>query len=235
MWEKTLESPLDSKEIQPVHPKGNQSWIFIGRTDAETEIPILWPPDARNWLTGKDSDAGKNLRQEEKGTTEDEMVRWQHWLDGHEFEQAAGIVDGQGSLGCCSPWGHQESDRTEWLNWTDWIHFEFIFVYGVRECSNLILLHVALQFSQHHILKRLLFSIVNTCFLWCMHEYLNVCAAELPYNLSLVMYISLNTHMLGIFCCLFKCTLLFSLPCFVRAEADLGVPSFGFWLLVGLG
>ena len=84
--EKTLESPLDSKEIQPVHPKGNQSWIFIGRTDAEAEAPMLWPPDGKNWVTGKDPDAGKDWRQEEKGTTEDEMVEWNHWLNGHEFE-----------------------------------------------------------------------------------------------------------------------------------------------------
>ena len=95
MLEKTLESPLDCKEIQPVHPKRNQSWIFIGRTDAEAETPILWPPDAKNWLTGKDSDAGKDWRQKEKGMTEDEMVGWHHWLDGHEFEQAAGAGDGQ--------------------------------------------------------------------------------------------------------------------------------------------
>ena len=103
--EKTLESPLDSKKIQPVHPKGNQSWIFIGRTDAKAETPILWPPDAKNRLIGKDPDAGKNWRQEEKGTTEDEMVGWHHWLDGHEFEQAPGVDDGQGSLVCYSPWG----------------------------------------------------------------------------------------------------------------------------------
>ena len=90
--EKTLESPLDCKEIQPVHPKGNQSWTFIGRTDAEAETPILWPPDVKKWLTGKDHDAGKDWRQEEKGMAEDEMVGWHHWLDGHEFEQALGVV-----------------------------------------------------------------------------------------------------------------------------------------------
>ena len=113
--EKTLESPLDCKEIQPVHPRGNQSWLFIGRTDAEVETPILWPPDAKNWLAGKDPGAGKDRRQEEKGTTEDEMVGWHHWLDEHE--QALGVGDGQGSLLCCSSWGHKESDRTEGLNW----------------------------------------------------------------------------------------------------------------------
>ena len=102
--EKTLESPLDCKEIKPVNPKGNQSWIFIGRTYAEAETPILWPPDVKNWLLGKDPDAGKDSRQEEKGT-EDEMVGWHHWLDGHEFVQAPVVGDGQGSLVCCCPWG----------------------------------------------------------------------------------------------------------------------------------
>ena len=117
--DKTLESPLNCKEIQPVHPKGNQSWIFIGRTDAEGEAAILWPPDVKNWLLGKDPDAGKNWRQEEKGMTEDEMVGWHHWLDGHEFEQALGVGDGQGGLVCCSPWGRKELDTTEQLNWTE--------------------------------------------------------------------------------------------------------------------
>ena len=115
--EKTLESPLDCKEIKPVIPKGNQCWIFIGRTDVEAEAPILWPPDAKNWFTGKDPDAGKDWRQEKKGTTEDEMAGWHHWLDGHEFEQALGVGDGQGSLACCSLWGCKELDTTEGLNW----------------------------------------------------------------------------------------------------------------------
>ena len=113
--EKTLESPFDYREIQPVNPKGNLSWIFIGRTDAEA--PILWPPYAKNWLIRKDLDAGKDWRQEEKGMTEDEMVGWHHQLDGHEFEQAPGVGDGQGNLLCCSPWGHRELDTTEWRNW----------------------------------------------------------------------------------------------------------------------
>ena len=117
--EKTLESPLDCKEIQPVHPKGDQSWIFIERPDAEAETPILWPPDVKKWLIGKDSDAGKDWRQEEKGTMENKMVGWHHRLDGPEFEQAPGVGDGQGSLACCSPWGHKELDMTEWLNWTE--------------------------------------------------------------------------------------------------------------------
>ena len=117
--EKTLESPLDCKEIKPVNPKGNQSWIFTGRTDGEAETPILWLPDAKNWLIGKDPDAGKDWRQEEKGATEDEMVGWPHRLDGCEFEQAPGVGVGQGSLLCCSLRGHKEPDTTERLNWTE--------------------------------------------------------------------------------------------------------------------
>ena len=117
--EKTLESPLDCREIKPVHPKGNQSWVFIGRTDVETETPIVWPPDVKSWLIWKDPDSGKDWRQE-KGTTEDEMIGWHHWLNGHEFEKALGIGDGKGSLVCCSPCGHKESDTTERLNWTEW-------------------------------------------------------------------------------------------------------------------
>ena len=120
--EKTLESPLDCKEIQSVHPKGYQSWIFIGRTDAETEAPILWPHDAKNWLIGKDPDAGKDWRQEEKGMTVDEIVGWHHRLGGHEFKQALGVGDGQGGLACCSPWGHKESDTTEQLSWLTELH-----------------------------------------------------------------------------------------------------------------
>ena len=117
--EKTLESPLDSKEIKPVNPKGNQPWIFIGRTVAEAEAPIPWPPDAKTQLIRKDPDAGKDWRQEEKGETEDEMVGWQHQLNGHEFEQAPGDSEGQESLACCSPWGRKESDMTEWMNNTN--------------------------------------------------------------------------------------------------------------------
>ena len=109
---------MDCKEIK-LFPKGNQSWIFIGRTDAEAETPILWPPDAKKWLIGKDPDAGKDWRQEEKRTTEDEMVGWHHRLNGHEFEQTLGVGDGQGSLACCSPWGCKESDMAQRLKWTE--------------------------------------------------------------------------------------------------------------------
>ena len=121
--EKTLESPLDCKEIQPVHSKGSQSWIFIGRTDVEAKTLIPWPPDAKNWLIWKDPDAGKDWRQEEKGTTNDEMVGWHHQFDGHEFEYTLGVGDGQGGLACCSPGGCKESDMTEQLNWTELTEF----------------------------------------------------------------------------------------------------------------
>ena len=102
--EKILENPLDFKEIKPVNSLGNQPWLFIGRTDAEVEAPVLWPPDAKSWLTGKDPDAGKDWRQEEKAVTENEIVGWHHWLNGHEFEQAPGDGGEQGSLECCNPW-----------------------------------------------------------------------------------------------------------------------------------
>ena len=120
--EKTLESPLNCKEIQPVHSTGDQSWVFIGRTDVEAETAILWPPDAKNWFIWKDADAGKDWRREEKGTTEDEMVGWHHGLNGHEFEEAPGVGDGQGSLACCSPWGRKDSNTTEKPNWTELMH-----------------------------------------------------------------------------------------------------------------
>ena len=110
--EKSLESPLTCKEIQPVHPKGDQPWVFTGRTDAEAETPILWPPHVKSWLTGKDPDAGRDLGQEEKGTTEDEMVGWHRWLNGHESDQVPGDSKGQGCLVCCSPWGCKKSDTT---------------------------------------------------------------------------------------------------------------------------
>ena len=127
--EKTLKSPLECKEIKPENPKGNQTWILIGRTD--TEAPILCPPDAKSWLIGKDPAAGKDWRQEEKGTTEEEMVGWHHQLNGHEFEQALGVGDGQGSLVCCGSWGCKESDRTEWLNWTETMEFGWLWCVSV--------------------------------------------------------------------------------------------------------
>ena len=129
--EKTLGNPLDCKEIQPVHPKGNQSLMFIVRTDAEAETPIPWPPDAKSWLIGKAPDAGKDWGQKENGTTEDEMVGWHHWLNGHGFGWTPDD-DGQGGLACCDSWGRKESDSTERLNWIElniisealWIKFD---------------------------------------------------------------------------------------------------------------
>ena len=114
--EKTLESPLDSKEIKPINPKGNQFWIFTERTDAEVETPMLWPPEVKNWLIRKDPGAGKDWGQEEKGAAEDEMVGWHYWLSKHEFAQTPGDSEGQGSLTCCSSWRCKESDMTERLN-----------------------------------------------------------------------------------------------------------------------
>ena len=124
--EKTLESPLDCKAIKPVNPKGNQSWIFIGRTDAEAEAPVLSVPDVKNWLLGKDPDAGKDWRQE-KGMAEDEMVGWHRWINGHESEQAPGS-EGQGSLACWSPWGHKESNTTEQQQICIYIHI-YVYIY----------------------------------------------------------------------------------------------------------
>ena len=139
-WRKTLQSPLDCKEIKPVNPKGNRSWLFITRTDAEAEAPKLWLPDAKSQLIGKDPDAGKDWGQE-KGVTEDEMVGPHHWLTGHEFEQALGDSEGQGSLACCSPWGLKESDPTEWLNNKDqlstlsYLGPGTLAVLGLRSCE----------------------------------------------------------------------------------------------------
>ena len=132
--EKSLESPLDCKEVQPVHPKGDQSWVFIGRTDAKTETLILWPPFEKSWLIGKDSDAGRDWGQEEKGMTEDEMAGWHHRLNGCEFEWTPGIGDGQGGLACCSSWGRKESDTTEQLNWSELKFMKIIF--QIYQCFN---------------------------------------------------------------------------------------------------
>ena len=118
--EKTLESPLNCKETQLVHSKGDQSWVFIGSTDAKAETPVFWLPHGKSWLIGKDSDVGRDWRQEEMGTTEDQMAGWHHRLDGREFEWMPGVGDGQGGLACCNSWSLKESDTTERLNWTDW-------------------------------------------------------------------------------------------------------------------
>ena len=125
--EKTLESPLDCREIQPVHSKWDQPWVFFGRNESKAETPVLWPPHVKSWFIGKDSDAGRDWGQEEKGTTEDEMAGWLHWLDGHEFAWTPGVGDGQGGLACYDSRGCKESDRTERLNWlSDCISFSFL-------------------------------------------------------------------------------------------------------------
>ena len=117
--EKTLESPVDCKEIQPVHSKGDQSWVLFGSNDAKAETPVLWPPHAKSWLIEKDYDAGRDWGQEEKGMTEDEMAGWHHWLDGRKCEWTPGVGEGQGGLACCCSWGRKESETTEQLNWTE--------------------------------------------------------------------------------------------------------------------
>ena len=137
-----IQSPLDCKKIQPVHSEGDQSWDFFGRNDAKAETPVLWPPHVKSWLIGKSSDAGRDWGQEKKGTTEDEMAGWHHWLNGRESEWTPGDGDGQGGLVCCKSWGRKESDMTEWLNWTESIpallsnllsYFIFSFVMDISE------------------------------------------------------------------------------------------------------
>ena len=141
--EKILESPSDCKEIKPVIPKGNQSWIFIGRTDAEAETLIFWPSDVKNWLIAKDADSGKNWRQEEKGMTENEMIGWHHQLNGHICEWSPGVGDGQGGLACCDSWGRKELDMTERLIWSD-CHWSST---SLPSCLEWTTLHFHIQFN----------------------------------------------------------------------------------------
>ena len=178
--EKTLESPLESKESQPVHPKGDQSWIFIGRTDAEAETPVLWPPDVKTWLIRKDPDVGTDWRKEKKGMTEDEIFGCYHWFDGHELEQALGVGDGQGSLARCSPWGCKEVDMTEWLNWTElklfktlpWIKFN---ISGPSRSPNIAF---NTWIFQIFIYKRLFIFIKNKTesgYIFCSNAHMCIC------------------------------------------------------------
>ena len=185
--EKTLESPLYSKEIKPVSDKGNQPWIFIERTDAKVEAPVLWPPDVKNWLTGKNPDAGKDWKQKEKGATEDEMIGWHHRLHGHEFEQTPGSSEGQGCQSCCTPLDYKESDTTEQLNsnskspWTCSNSFELELLVMLSDhltfYSSLLLLpsvftsiRVFFQFvgSRHQVAKVLDFQLQHQSFLWIL-------------------------------------------------------------------
>ena len=168
--EKTLESPLDCKEIQPVHSEGDQPWHFFGRNDAKAETPLLWPPHVKRWLIGKESDAGRDWGQEEKGTTEDEMAGWHHWLDGRESEWTLEVSGGQGGLACCDSWGRKESDTTEWLKWTElnvylglieWKATEFsypwifiYFEYHNRLASSSVIIHWIWSKEIHIYLKR---------------------------------------------------------------------------------
>ena len=145
--EKTLESPLDCKEIQPVHSEGDQPWVFFGRNDARAETPVLWPPHVKSWLIGKDSDAGRDWGQEEKGMAEDEMAGWHHLLDGREFEWTPGVGDRQGVLAWCSSWGHKESDTTEPLNWTDKYFYVICTILKEHNCIRHVLQMTILHIS----------------------------------------------------------------------------------------
>ena len=164
----TLESPLDCKEIQLVNHKEKQSWIFIGRTEAEAVIPILWLPDAKNWLIGEDPDAGKDWRQEEN-----EMIEWHHWLNGHEFEQALGVGDGQGSLACCSPWGCRESGLSDW---TDWLIVYLTPIFKILHCFG----YGKKNFSTYHSLIHLIHIWLTGIlffllfFYWIFNEFIKI-------------------------------------------------------------
>ena len=194
LLEKTLESPLDCKEIQPVNPKENQSWIFIGRTDAEAGTPILWSPDMKNWLIWKDPDVGKDWRQKEKGTTGDEIVGWHHQLNGHEFEQAPGVDDGQGSLVCFSPWSSKQLNTTERLNWTD-ISINLNLLVALLKLSNIGLpdwWHVKLSgyflssyvylTNNVHYLHRMIF--ITSCDLLLLFSHWIVSESSRPHRLQ---------------------------------------------------
>ena len=195
---------LDCKEIQPVHPKGDQPWDFFGRNDAKAETPLLWPPHGKSWLTGKDSDAGRDWGQEEKGTTEDEMAGWHHRLYAHEFEWTLGDGDGQGGLACSDSWGHKELDTTEGLNWTElnilfrMFSLKNISIAAVQSCLALCnpwtaACQVSLSFSIClpflHLPNLSLFSLVISI-------YPSICylSIHLPININLCMLSSYYTQ-----------------------------------------
>ena len=170
--EKTLESPLDCKEIQPVHSEGDQPWDFFEKNDAKAETPVLWPPHAKTWLIGKDSDAGRHWGQEEKGTTEDEMAGWHHGLDGCESEWPPGDGDGQGGLACCDSWGRKESDTTERLNWTE-LKWTDTLIHKARELFSykIILLYKNLPL-QSYLISCYSFLMLLEHYLYCVFQFL---------------------------------------------------------------
>ena len=192
--EKTLGSPLDYKEIQSVNSKGDQSWVFFGRTDAKAETPILWPPSARSWLIGKDSDAGRDWGQEEKGTTEDEMAGWHHRLDGRLFEWTPGDGDGQGGLACCSSWGRKESDMAERLNWTEdslkVLSLLLLFTMNpYSQCQHVFYFSIAVQQTAGHVVVQLL----NRVWLF-MSPWTAAHQASLSFTISWSLFTLISTE-----------------------------------------
>ena len=191
--EKTLESPLDCKGIQPVHSEGDQPWDFFERNDAKAETPILWPLHAKSWLIGKDPDAGRDWGQEEKGMTEDEMAEWHHRLDGHEFGWTPGVGDGQGGLACCNSWSHKESDMTERLNWTELHCTELLRLQRCRHVSKTILCQnyehlttVLVNFKQRYILPK-------STQLPCLYYLSKIWGINVQYQVNLAFFnVNLN-------------------------------------------
>ena len=187
-WKRHLKVPWIEKEIKPINPKGNESWIFIGRTDAEAESPILWPPD-KNWLIEKDSDAGKDWRQEEKGITQDGMVGWHHQLNGYELKQDPGVGDGQGSLVCCGPWCHKELDTTDWLKWTELSlkNFAFLTFQETSKKSTLLKIYIIMiiDFSEQEVVS-ILHNLAKHMYArsWDRkpYEVLRICCICRPFN-----------------------------------------------------
>ena len=177
---------LGQQGDQPVHPKRDQSWVFIFRTDVEAETPILWLPDAKSWLIGKDPDAGKDWRQEEKGTTEDEMVGWHHRLNGHEFRQTLGVGDGQGGLVCWSLWGRKESDTAEWLDWTElnWGKLKTLLNTWLQLTSQLKTPTANVEPQHCALWLQPLHTYVSTCLAWASWFTLEVTVFPVQYQVG---------------------------------------------------
>ena len=198
MLEKTLESPLDCKEIQPVHSKGDQSWVFIGRTDAKAETLILWPPHVKSWLIGKDPDAGRDWGQEDKGMTEDEMAGWHHWLNRRKSEWTPGVGDGLGGLACCDSWGRKELDTTEWLNWDG--------ILKSRDITSSIKVHlvkamvfpVVMYGCESWTIKKAECRKIDTFELWCWRRLLRVPWTARRSNHSILKEISPGCSLVGL-------------------------------------